>query len=154
MNPTLPTVGDRDLVNISAIRFEFAASAGASTCDAAGAVFDEKEGVCIPLPPYAIRAGPRRTIYYDPAQVTAAVVTCGGLCPGLNDVVQNIVYTLLEYGVPEDQVYGIRYGLRGFYDRTSKPILLSPSVVDGIHLKGGTILVCACMSDMHLYCFM
>lgn len=97
--------------------------------------------MCIPLPPYAIRAGPRRTIYYDPGQVTAAVVTCGGLCPGLNDVVQNIVYTLLEYGVPEDQIYGIRYGLRGFYDRTSKPILLSPSVVDGIHLKGGTILV-------------
>ncbi len=37
-------------------------------------------------------------------QVTAAIVTCGGLCPGLNDVVQNIVYTLNDYGVPEDQV--------------------------------------------------
>ena len=36
-------------------------------------------------------------------QVTAAIVTCGGLCPGLNDVVQNIVYTLNDYGVPEDQ---------------------------------------------------
>ena len=39
-------------------------------------------------------------------QVTAAIVTCGGLCPGLNDVVQNIVYTLNDYGVPEDQVCG------------------------------------------------
>lgn len=38
------------------------------------------------------------------AQVTAAIVTCGGLCPGLNDVVQNIVYTLADYGVPLDQV--------------------------------------------------
>ena len=38
------------------------------------------------------------------SQVTAAIVTCGGLCPGLNDVVQNIVYTLNDYGVPEDQV--------------------------------------------------
>ncbi len=37
------------------------------------------------------------------SQVTAAIVTCGGLCPGLNDVVQNIVYTLNDYGVPEDQ---------------------------------------------------
>jgi hypothetical protein len=46
-------------------------------------------------------------------QVTAAIVTCGGLCPGLNDVVQNIVFTLTDYGVPEDQILGIRYGLRG-----------------------------------------
>lgn len=133
-------VGDRDLVRISAIGFESDDSAGASTCDSAGAVFDEEQGICIPLPPFAIRGGPRRSIYYDPKQVTAAVVTCGGLCPGLNDVVQNIVYTLIEYGVPDDQIYGIRYGLRGFYDRSSKPILLSPAVVDGIHLKGGTIL--------------
>lgn len=44
------------------------------------------------------------------AQVCAAVVTCGGLCPGLNDVVQNIVYTLRDYGVPEDNMLGIRCG--------------------------------------------
>lgn len=69
LSPHNTTVGDRDLVNISAIRFESAASAGASTCDAAGAVYNDKEGVCVPLPPYAVRAGPRRTIYYDPAQV-------------------------------------------------------------------------------------
>ena len=42
------------------------------------------------------------------AQVTAAIVTCGGLCPGLNDVVQNIVYTLADYGVPLDQVQRVR----------------------------------------------
>lgn len=98
------TVGDHDLVQLSAIRFEGADSAGATTCDSAGAVFDEANGVCIPLPPFAIRGGPRSSIYFDPGQVTAAVVTCGGLCPGLNDVVQNIVFTLLEYGVPDDQV--------------------------------------------------
>ena len=79
-------------------------------------------------------------IYHDPAQVTAALVTCGGLCPGLNDVVQNIVYTLADYGVPEDQIFGIRYGLRGFLDRHAKPIQLSRSKVDGIQLKGGTML--------------
>lgn len=42
---------------------------------------------------------------------------------------------------PSLQIYGIRYGLRGFYDRTSKPVLLTREVVEGIHLKGGTILV-------------
>eukprot|EP00983_Pelagomonas_calceolata_P014888 472238-Pelagomonas_calceolata.AAC.9 len=41
-------------------------------------------------------------------QVSAAVVTCGGLCPGLNDVIQNIVYTLRDYGVPEDNILGIK----------------------------------------------
>lgn len=74
-------------------------------------------------------------------QVTAAVVTCGGLCPGLNDVIQNIVFTLEDYGVPPDQIFGIRYGLRGFYDREFKPINLNKRVVQNIHLQGGTMLV-------------
>jgi len=80
-------------------------------------VTDPQSGVQVALPPYALRSGPRRTIYHDPSQVTAALVTCGGLCPGLNDVVQNIVYTLDDYGVPEDQIFGIRYGWRGFLTR-------------------------------------
>lgn len=80
-------------------------------------------------------------------QVTAAIVTCGGLCPGLNDVVQNIVFTLTDYGVPEDQILGIRYGLRGFYEREDKPITLTRDTVDGIHLKGGTMLVGGCVLE-------
>lgn len=103
-------------------------------------LIDASTGSCVSLPPYALRSGPRRTIYHDPSQVTAALVTCGGLCPGLNDVVQNIVYTLVDYGVPEDQIFGIRYGLRGFLDRHAKPIQLCRSKVDGIQLKGGTVL--------------
>ena len=75
------------------------------------------------------------------AQVTAAIVTCGGLCPGLNDVIANIVTTLEDYGVPDDRIYGIRYGLRGFVHRDSKPINLNRALVDGIHLSGGTLLV-------------
>ena len=59
-------------------------------------------------------------------------------------MVQNIVYTLRDYGVPEDNVLGIRYGLRGFYERDGKPITLTRSLVDGIHLKGGTMLVSGC----------
>lgn len=45
------------------------------------------EQLSAPLPPWAIRAGARETIYHDPRNTTAAIVTCGGLCPGLNDVV-------------------------------------------------------------------
>ena len=103
-------------------------------------IYSSSDEVCIPLPPYAQRSGPRRTIYADPAATTAAIVTCGGLCPGLNDVVQNIVFTLADYGVPDGQVYGVRYGLRGFYARGAKPVDLSPDRVQGIHLDGGTIL--------------
>jgi hypothetical protein len=45
------------------------------------------EQLSAPLPPWAIRAGARETIFHDPRNTTAAIVTCGGLCPGLNDVV-------------------------------------------------------------------
>ena len=55
-----------------------------------------------------MRAGARETIYYNPAEVTAAIVTCGGLCPGLNDVVQGLVRKLEDYGVPEGNILGIR----------------------------------------------
>ena len=58
----------------------------------------------MPRPP-AARAFPPPS---PSLQVLAAIVTCGGLCPGLNDVVQNIVYTLHDHGVPEENVLGIR----------------------------------------------
>jgi len=131
-------VGDRDRVRLHTVEYESADSAGAFCADGMATVGDEDS--CILLPEWAIRSGPRKTIYHDPKQVCAAVVTCGGLCPGLNDVVQNVVYTLTDYGVPEDNILGIRYGLRGFYERDAKPITLTRSLVDGIHLKGGTML--------------
>lgn len=74
-------------------------------------------------------------------QVTAAVVTCGGLCPGLNDVIQAIVYQLGNYGVLESNIFGIRYGLRGFYDPANRPVTMYQDLVDDIHLRGGTMLV-------------
>ena len=67
-------------------------------------------------------------------------MSAGGLCPGLNDVVAGIVNKLHDYGVPDDQIMGIKYGFRGFYDRKSKPIPLTKRIVDGIQLQGGTIL--------------
>eukprot|EP00882_Tetradesmus_deserticola_P021290 GHRQ01023050.1.p1 GENE.GHRQ01023050.1~~GHRQ01023050.1.p1 ORF type:complete len:434 (+),score=225.84 GHRQ01023050.1:204-1505(+) len=131
-------VGDRDKVRLHAMAFESEESSGATCADGENNTFDED--TCLILPDWAIRSGPRKKIYFDPEKVTAAIVTCGGLCPGLNDVVQNIVFTLSDYGVPEDQILGIRYGLRGFYEREDKPITLTRRTVDGIHLKGGTML--------------
>lgn len=97
-------------------------SAGASCSQG---VTDPNDGTCIPLPPFTMRAGPRKRIYFEPKEVTAAIITCGGLCPGLNDVVQNIVFTLTDYGVPEDQILGIRNGLMGLYDHKTKPLHLT-----------------------------
>lgn len=68
----------------------------------------ELEETTVPLPPWAIRAGARETIYYNPAETNAAIVTCGGLCPGLNDVVQGLVNKLTQYGIPEGNILGIR----------------------------------------------
>jgi len=86
------------------------------------------------------QAGPRRQIYFDPSKVKAAIVTCGGLCPGINDVIRAIVLELnYIYGV--HNTLGIKYGLQGFIPEYGHEILeLTPAQVTDIHTKGGTIL--------------
>ena len=86
------------------------------------------------------QAGPRAKIYHDPAWTKAAILTAGGLCPGLNDVIKFLTRTLrIQYGVP--LVYGIRYGYRGLNpDHKLQPILLDDANTDDIHESGGTIL--------------
>lgn len=101
---------------------------------------DSNQDAFMPLPKYAYRAGPRMTIYHNPAKVHVAVVTCGSLCPGLNDVVQSIWKKCRDYGVPEDHILGIRYGFGGFYDKEHRPIVLTQQLVDNIQLEGGTFL--------------
>ena len=60
-----------------------------------------------------VRAGPRRLLHFDPKKVNAAIVTCGGLCPGLNNVIREIVNTLCQtYGIT-GKVYGLQGGYRG-----------------------------------------
>jgi 6-phosphofructokinase 1 len=85
-------------------------------------------------------AGPRQTIYFDPAKTHAAIVTCGGLCPGLNDVIRSIVMCLwYRYGVRK--ISGVRYGYRGFLPEFSLPVMqLNPDIVSEIHIRGGSIL--------------
>lgn len=86
------------------------------------------------------RAGPREKIYFDPAKVRAAIVTCGGLCPGLNDVIRSIVMCLwYRYGVK--LIFGIKFGYRGLLPEFNLSCLdLTPEVVMDIHGQGGTIL--------------
>ncbi len=82
--------------------------------------------------------GPREYIYFDPPRTRAAIVTCGGLCPGLNNVIRGLVLELADsYGVTD--VIGFRDGFRGLVDN-AEPLRLSPDVVAGIHNRGGTIL--------------
>ncbi len=85
-------------------------------------------------------AGPRSGIFFNPAKTSAAIVTCGGLCPGLNNVVRSLVMELtLNYRVHE--VLGIRYGYHGLNPAVARPPLdLTETVVDDIHHRGGTIL--------------
>uniref|UniRef100_A0A7I4FWF9 Phosphofructokinase domain-containing protein n=1 Tax=Physcomitrium patens TaxID=3218 RepID=A0A7I4FWF9_PHYPA len=89
-------------------------------------------------PLWARRAGPRAWIYFNPEQVKAAIVTCGGLCPGLNDVIRQVVFTLETYGV--NHILGIQYGFKGFVDKNYPPIKLSRKLVKTINMEGGSFL--------------
>lgn len=83
------------------------------------------------------RAGPRQKVYFESDEVRACIVTCGGLCPGLNTVIREIVCGLYHmYGVKK--VLGINGGYRGFYSRNT--ITLTPKIVNDIHKRGGTVL--------------
>jgi len=86
------------------------------------------------------KAGPRKQLYFDPANTKVAIVTCGGLCPGINNVIRSIVNELhYRYGV--SQIIGIQYGFEGFISQYNHPIInLTPQKVESIHLFGGTIL--------------
>ena len=90
--------------------------------------------------PAFLAAGPRKQLFFDAAWVRVAIATCGGLCPGLNDVIKSLVNTLYyTYGV--DNIYGIQYGYSGLNPKYGlKPLILNPDVVDDIHTKGGSIL--------------
>src|SRR5436190_681269 len=85
-------------------------------------------------------AGPRRNLFFDPSRVRAGIVTCGGLCPGINDVIRAIVMSLWHhYGVRT--IKGFRFGYEGLVARYShEPIDLTADCVTDIHKTGGSIL--------------
>lgn len=92
------------------------------------------------VPVSFLKAGPRKKIYFDLSKLKCAIVTCGGLCPGLNNVIRSIVLTLFHtYGV--SNILGIRYGFQGFIPKYGHPVLeLNPNTVSQINELGGTIL--------------
>jgi len=86
------------------------------------------------------KAGPRRLIYFDPPRASAAIVTCGGLCPGLNNVIRSL-FSQLYYHYGVTNILGIRHGYMGLDPASSfEPIQLTPEFVEDIHKEGGTAL--------------
>lgn len=142
-------VQDEDCVLLNALRYEVLECSVPTVEPTDGMVDGTEEwahdGVCEVGTDWkgrwAMRAGPREAVYFEPSKVKAAIVTCGGLCPGLNDVIRQLTITLEEYGV--DDIKGIRYGFRGFFEQEGElrqPIKLTSDLVETIHLEGGSIL--------------
>ena len=86
------------------------------------------------------RAGPHQKIYHDPNWTRVGILTAGGLCPGLNNVIKGLVEILsFDYGIKT--IFGIRFGFAGLIPKFGyEPLMLDPEVVDTIHELGGTIL--------------
>ena len=85
-------------------------------------------------------AGPRDNIFFDPSKLRCALVTCGGLCPGLNDIIRSIVLEL-HWGYGVHTIYGIRFGLQGFIPKFGHRVIdLDPDYVVNIHERGGSVL--------------
>ena len=94
---------------------------------------------CAPLPSFE-KAGMREKLFHEPKKTKAAIITCGGLCPGLNNVIKGLVNVLeFEYGIQD--IIGIRYGYLGLSKKSRhEPINLKLENIDQIHKQGGTIL--------------
>lgn len=86
------------------------------------------------------KIGPKEFLYFEPAKTKAAIVTCGGLCPGLNNVIRGLVVQLWNaYKV--QRILGIQFGYSGLNPGNSLPFIeLTPDLVDNIHKEGGSIL--------------
>jgi 6-phosphofructokinase 1 len=123
---------------------DLATEAGGWVADEQKILFDDRVEAIVaaggePLPAVEV-AGPRRKVFFDVAATTCAIVTCGGLCPGLNDVIRAIVMQAHDvYGVC--RVLGLRYGYEGLNPAYGhEPLELTPESVSTIHNFGGTIL--------------
>lgn len=125
---------------------DFSAEGGAWLTDNDRIVLDHhmdsvREAMKIDIDPPSIElAGPRREIYFNPEATTIAIVTCGGLCPGINDVIRSIVMQAwYTYGVR--RILGIQYGFEGLDPSFAhKPLELTPDTVANISSFGGSIL--------------
>ena len=103
-------------------------------------VFDTSKPAALDSSNLMQKAGPREYIYFDPKDVKAGICTCGGLCPGLNDVIRAVVRCLWNrYGVRD--IRGFQFGYKGFFEEEGySTIALDPENVDEIHKIGGSFL--------------
>lgn len=86
------------------------------------------------------KSGPRKYISFDPKNVVAGILTCGGICPGLNVVIREL-YMTLKYNYQVEKIFGIKNGYQGIYTDTEKTYIpLENNLVKDIHKYGGTIL--------------
>lgn len=87
-----------------------------------------------------MKSGPRRELFFQPAKTKAVILTCGGLCPGLNVVIRELVMSL-HYSYEVKEIYGVKWGYKGLYTDVARDwIKLTPKNVKYIHKQGGTIL--------------
>ena len=143
--PESVTPGDLTVARLGECRFDSPMRGVHCVDDRAGVLLDASlEGArrlaAGEVPAAFELAGPRRRLYFDPARVSAGIVTCGGLCPGLNDVIRAIVMSLHHhYGV--SRVIGFQYGYEGLVASFGHARLeLTPARVSRIHEMGGTVL--------------
>ncbi|MGD9611334.1 MAG: ATP-dependent 6-phosphofructokinase [Kiritimatiellia bacterium] len=145
----MPPVVDTAIQNLGPCRHESPLALNAVRGDRIGNFLTDKtrvrhqvviaSGEAVDADTYFEKAGPRQKIFFDPRKTRAAIVTCGGLCPGLNNVIRSAFLELHHnYGVRE--VFGIRHGFLGLTDKGEAPLVLTPELVDHIHRDGGTIL--------------
>jgi len=92
------------------------------------------------LPVSFEKAGPKETIFFEPAKTKVGIVTCGGLCPGVNNVIRSLVNQLFyRYGIK--RILGIRYGYEGLISEYNHEVVeMTAPMVSEIHLSGGTFL--------------
>lgn len=137
----VPTLGDRRFLSPLPMSTVAGDGVGNFTPDEARLMYEPRFLAGKQPPPLAFeRAGARERLFFDPKEVKAAIVTCGGLCPGLNNVIRTLTFELIHnYGV--EQVLGIRYGYHGLNPEIARPpIPLTCDFVGPIHHQGGTIL--------------
>src|SRR5215468_6900539 len=85
-------------------------------------------------------AGARENLFFGPPETRAGIVTCGGLCPGLNDVIRSLFFEM-HHAYRVKKVLGFRWGYQGLDpEHGAEPFVLTPELVDRIHLQAGTIL--------------
>ncbi len=138
----IKNIGERKIRSPLPFSTSFGDGIGNFTPDTAKVLFqtDIGTGADEPADIFFEKAGAREYIYFNPKETRAAIVTCGGLCPGLNNVIRSCYRQLGNYGV--NNVLGIRYGYAGLAPKVGwiPPMVLTADVVEDIHKEGGSIL--------------